>query len=47
MPDGHPGDDVLVGMAESLRDRFDIGHATLQVETSLDGPCHLACDARA
>lgn len=46
MPDGHPGDEVLAGMAESLRERFDIGHATLQIETSVDGPCHLACDAR-
>ena len=34
MPDGHPGDRALLAMANRLRTRFGIGHATLQIELS-------------
>jgi cobalt-zinc-cadmium efflux system protein len=33
MPDGHPGDAFLLEAQQLLRDRYGIGHATLQVET--------------
>ncbi len=36
MPGGHPGDEVLANIAHALHHRFDIGHATLQVETGED-----------
>ena len=32
MPGGHPGDAFLDEIAHSLRDRFGIGHATIQIE---------------
>ena len=32
MPRGHPGDEFLEGARDMLKDRFGIGHATLQVE---------------
>lgn len=43
MPAGHPGDGFLHDAQEMLRTRFQIGHATLQVETGestcvLEGP---------
>lgn len=44
MPKGHPGDDFLMDVAKSLRERFGIGHVTLQVETSRDTDCALASD---
>ncbi len=42
MPGGHPGDAFLMSACRTLRERHDIGHATLQVETSLDTVCALA-----
>ncbi|HVF92896.1 MAG TPA: cation diffusion facilitator family transporter [Sphingomonas sp.] len=33
MPGGHPGDRFLADAGEMLRERFGIGHATLQIET--------------
>jgi len=44
MPGGHPGDDFLVGGARALKDRHNIGHSTLQIETSEDNGCALAPD---
>jgi cobalt-zinc-cadmium efflux system protein len=44
MPDGHPGDAFLMKAAAGLRERFDIGHVTLQVETEPDTRCSLAPD---
>jgi len=32
MPDGHPGDATLNGIAQQLHDRFGIHHATIQIE---------------
>jgi cobalt-zinc-cadmium efflux system protein len=32
MPDGHPGDAMLKGIAEQLHHRFGIHHATIQIE---------------
>jgi len=41
MPAGHPGDAALARIANDLHDHFAIGHATLQVETDLEGACRL------
>jgi cobalt-zinc-cadmium efflux system protein len=43
-PGGHPGDQFLLTTATELRQRFGIGHATLQIEISEDTACHLAPD---
>lgn len=37
MPAGHPGDKMLADVAHSLHHRFNIHHATLQVETDAAG----------
>jgi cobalt-zinc-cadmium efflux system protein len=42
IPAGHPGDDFLAETAKELRQRFDIGHTTLQVETDAASSCVLA-----
>lgn len=34
VPGGHPGDDFLCRVSEELHDRFDIDHATIQLERS-------------
>ncbi len=44
MPDGHPGDAFIGQTCSALRERFRIDHATLQIETSANGQCHLAPD---
>jgi cobalt-zinc-cadmium efflux system protein len=44
MPAGHPGDGFLMQACATLRERHQIGHATMQVETNLDSPCALAPD---
>ena len=44
MPEGHPGDEALHGIAEALRKDYAIGHATLQVETGKGGACLLQPD---
>lgn len=41
MPGGHPGDGALMEVCQGLRERFRIGHATLQVEIDSDTPCAL------
>jgi cobalt-zinc-cadmium efflux system protein len=43
MPGGHPGDGALEAIAGQLQRDFNIGHATMQVETSGDA-CRLAPD---
>ncbi len=45
MPAGHPGDRYIARIGEELRQRYGLGHATIQVETG-DGaePCALAPD---
>jgi cobalt-zinc-cadmium efflux system protein len=42
MPAGSQGDAFLMQVAHALKERFGIGHATLQVETSSDTACALA-----
>jgi len=42
MPNGHPGDAVVAGIAEQLHHQFNIGHATIQVETDTSHACALA-----
>ncbi|HEU0186908.1 MAG TPA: cation diffusion facilitator family transporter [Gallionellaceae bacterium] len=43
MPGGHPGDAFLAGLAEELRQRFRIEHATFQIELGNEGiACRLA-----
>ena len=44
MPMGHPGDGFLMEACRDLREQHGIGHATLQIETSLDTACTLAPD---
>jgi cobalt-zinc-cadmium efflux system protein len=39
MPDGHPGGEFLAVLADELKKRFSIGHATIQVEVD----DHIAC----
>jgi cobalt-zinc-cadmium efflux system protein len=41
-PGGHPGDEFLLTAATQLRQRFGIGHTTLQIEISEETACHLA-----
>ena len=43
MPGGHPGDAFLHSTQTMLRDRFSIGHATVQVEIAGDPPGLPAC----
>jgi cobalt-zinc-cadmium efflux system protein len=45
MPGGHPGDHLTAQIAGELRERFGIGHATIQIETGDERhPCALAPD---
>lgn len=44
MPAGHPGDAFLMETAQRLRERYRIGHVTLQVETDAATICALAPD---
>jgi len=39
IPAGHPGDGFLLSTQEMLRQRFEIGHATIQIEVDSDNPC--------
>jgi cobalt-zinc-cadmium efflux system protein len=43
-PAGHPGDEFLLRAAGELKQRFGIGHTTLQIEISQETACHLAPD---
>ncbi|HEY0218623.1 MAG TPA: cation diffusion facilitator family transporter [Afipia sp.] len=43
-PAGNPGDTFLVETCRQLNERFKIGHATLQIETSADLHCTLKPD---
>jgi cobalt-zinc-cadmium efflux system protein len=43
-PSGHPGDEFLAVAASELKQRFGIGHSTLQIEISEQTACHLAPD---
>jgi cobalt-zinc-cadmium efflux system protein len=38
MPDGHPGDQFLLNAQQALKQKFGIGHATLQIEMRGAGP---------
>ncbi len=42
MPGGHPGDAALMACCAGLRERFGIGHATLQIEVDAGTVCALA-----
>jgi len=45
MTEGHPSDRFIAQVAQELRERFGIGHATIQVETGDElHPCPLAPD---
>ena len=44
MPGGHPGDTALMTYCAGLRERFGIGHATLQIEVDEATVCGLAPD---
>jgi cobalt-zinc-cadmium efflux system protein len=42
MENGHPGDAFLRGLQSSLRDKFSIGHVTIQIELGDEAACPLA-----
>ncbi|GAC1337712.1 MAG: cation diffusion facilitator family transporter [Beijerinckiaceae bacterium] len=42
MPGGYPGDAFIADICQKLKERFGIGHATVQVETDKDVACALA-----
>ena len=45
IPAGHPGDDFLAQVVQDIEHKFNIGHATLQIETGNSAvPCALAPD---
>ena len=45
MPRGHPGDDFLAEVIRQIEAKFQIGHATIQIETGTSlNPCALAPD---
>ncbi len=44
MPGGHPGDEFLARTAHELAERFDICHATIQIEIQEGVPCALEPD---
>ncbi|CUT13502.1 Cobaltzinccadmium resistance protein CzcD [Bradyrhizobium sp.] len=44
MPEGHPGDHFLIESARLLRERYRIGHSTLQIEITENNACALAPD---
>jgi cobalt-zinc-cadmium efflux system protein len=44
VPSGHPGDSLLMHIAEELRAHHGIGHVTLQVETDPSTACTLEPD---
>ncbi|MCC6829429.1 MAG: cation transporter [Novosphingobium sp.] len=45
MPAGYPGDDFLHRVTHDLLHRFAIGHATIQIETSIASDCALESEA--
>ena len=42
MPEGHPGDAMVLSISARLHDEFNIGHATIQIETDVSNACALA-----
>jgi len=46
MPEDVPNDAFLEQTARDLETRFDIGHATLQIERGMAGECRLADPTR-
>jgi cobalt-zinc-cadmium efflux system protein len=46
IPDGHPGDQFLAGVCDSLVHRFRINHSTLQIEVGDAHPCVLEPESR-
>jgi cobalt-zinc-cadmium efflux system protein len=45
MPSGNPSDRFIAQISRELRERFGVGHATIQVETGDElHPCPLAPD---
>ncbi len=44
LPGGYPGDGYVAETADALRQRFGIGHSTIQIETDPARACHLEPD---
>jgi cobalt-zinc-cadmium efflux system protein len=44
MPRGNPGDEFLVHLHDALKNRFGIGHSTIQIEVNEDMYCELRPD---
>ena len=47
VPTGYPGDAFTAEIAAALKDRFGVGHATIQIETDAGTPCELQADKTA
>jgi cobalt-zinc-cadmium efflux system protein len=47
MPGGHPGDKFISMICDELAAHYNIGHATLQIETGPELECASHCDAAA
>lgn len=41
IPDGYPGDAYTATLAANLKQKYDIDHATIQIETDAETPCEL------
>lgn len=46
VPGDYPGDAFTVDVANALKERFGIDHATIQIETDPDTPCELEPDRK-
>jgi cobalt-zinc-cadmium efflux system protein len=44
IPTGYPGDDFAADIAEALKKKFSIAHATIQIETDPEVDCAVGCD---
>ncbi len=44
VPEGYPGDAYTAQLAAALKERFEIDHATIQIETDPDADCPLEPD---
>jgi cobalt-zinc-cadmium efflux system protein len=44
VPSGYPGDAFVADVCSALKEKFGIGHATIQIETDPEAPCALEPD---
>jgi cobalt-zinc-cadmium efflux system protein len=41
VPSGYPGDAFVADVCSALKEKFGIGHTTIQIETDPEAPCAL------